>query len=276
MEESTGVMKENLVRRYNALFKIKKNEHLLVLVTDYFEYLDKQKILRLLFRELVDDNRISKEVVFMIAAFLIYRRMEQVELNGEELTADNVLKIKPVSIVDEDIVQKFNNKIFYKETIDELRNDLVGAVSDKRNKAKLELIGNSDPDAELFFITKLHNDLLEKLSLYSAGNLPVFNKSKASFNSGTSVLTINESAVSIRKFSNQYHLLKIIFEDNFSLSKEWLFSEIAEAYDEVSPPNDKMFYNAADQIKKKVAIKTHIQNFFSTTSHSIKINSKFI
>jgi len=96
---------------------------------------------------------------------------------------------------------------------------------------------------------------------------------QTSFNEDKSVLSICNKNIKIRKFSDQYHLLRIVFEDEL---KDWQFSEIAELIDSEKAFKWKNLYNSANEIKKKIAIETGIKDFFITTTQSIKINEKYL
>jgi hypothetical protein len=96
---------------------------------------------------------------------------------------------------------------------------------------------------------------------------------KIFFDRDKGILSICNKIVKIQKFSNQYHLLRIIFEDKL---KDWQFSEISELVDMAKDFDWKHFYNSAYEIKKKIAIETGIKDFFITTTQSIKINEKYL
>ena len=98
---------------------------------------------------------------------------------------------------------------------------------------------------------------------------PIFSEEKG-------LLEVNRKKIKVKKFSDQFHLLKIIFENKENLKKEWFFSEIAEIYEPLNPPMDKKFYNATDQIRKKIAIETGIKDFFITTRQSLRINTNYL
>jgi len=98
-------------------------------------------------------------------------------------------------------------------------------------------------------------------------------KKRVSFDSDRSILYINEQKVKIQKFSNQYHLLRILFKDKL---KDWYFSEITELIDSEKDFKWKNLYNSANEIRKKIAIETSIKDFFITTTQSIKINEKYL
>ena len=86
-------------------------------------------------------------------------------------------------------------------------------------------------------------------------------------------MSICDKNVKIQKFSDQYHLLRILFKDEL---KDWQFSEIAELIDSEKAFKWKNLYNSANEIKKKIAIETGIKDFFITTTQSIKINEKYL
>jgi hypothetical protein len=91
------------------------------------------------------------------------------------------------------------------------------------------------------------------------------------------ILYINSKEIKVQKFSDQHHLLRIIFEDKEGLFKDWLFSEIAEKYDHADKTlPDKKFYNAVRQLNQKITIETHLANFFITKNQSFHINSEYI
>jgi hypothetical protein len=78
----------------------------------------------------------------------------------------------------------------------------------------------------------------------------------------------------IQKFSDQYHTLRIIFEDPHEISKEWFFSEIQEKVDK-HKQNDKTYYNAINQIRIKLNA-AGFPEFFKTTRQSVKINTEYL
>jgi len=98
------------------------------------------------------------------------------------------------------------------------------------------------------------------------------------FNPEKSILTIKNIPIKIRKFSEQYHLLRIIFEKDLDITNECFFSEIAEIYDNKAGNRlpDKKFYNAVYQINQKIIKKARIENYFLTTNQSFRINPEYI
>ncbi len=87
-----------------------------------------------------------------------------------------------------------------------------------------------------------------------------------------SILCINKKEIKVQKFKDQYHTLRIMFEEP---SKEWYFSEISEKCDVSANYPDKKFYNAIYQINQKLKGKG-IEDFFITTRQSVKINDKYL
>lgn len=101
-------------------------------------------------------------------------------------------------------------------------------------------------------------------------------KKNLSFDETKSLLKIDEAIVKLQKNSDQYHLLRIIFENKDERSKQWFYSEIAEKFDALANLGDKKFYNAAYQINQKIARETGLKDVFITTTQSIQINPKYL
>ncbi len=76
------------------------------------------------------------------------------------------------------------------------------------------------------------------------------------------------------KFKDEYHTLRVMFENPKDLAQEWFFSEIAEKVDDSNPTNKK-YYNAIYQIRLKLE-KQGINDFFITTKQSVKIDKKYL
>ncbi len=94
------------------------------------------------------------------------------------------------------------------------------------------------------------------------------------FDDERSRLYIRGTEIKIRKFSDQYHALRIIFSNPKEIGQEWFFSEIAERID-ASNINEKRFYNAIYQAGLKAKIEG-FPDFFITTRQSAKINPKYL
>lgn len=104
------------------------------------------------------------------------------------------------------------------------------------------------------------------------------------FDTKTCHLTLGKAIIAIKSVSDQYYLLDVIFRNKDETFKEWQFSEIAELIDpRIETITDKgkrekirkQYYNAIDQIKKKVAIETGIKDLFITSRQTVKINPKY-
>ncbi len=109
--------------------------------------------------------------------------------------------------------------------------------------------------------------------------LPAFfseNQSKKiSFDEDKGFLILNDSVIKFRKFTEQYHTLRIIF-NNKNLEKEWMFSEIAEQMDFAKKYTDKDFHNYFSAIKRRVSAETGLKDLFLTTNQSVKINKDYL
>lgn len=94
------------------------------------------------------------------------------------------------------------------------------------------------------------------------------------FDPDKSRLYVKGNEIKIKKFGDEYHTLRIIFEDPPELSKEWFFSEIREKVDKATT-KDKKYSNAIYQLKLKLS-KVGINDFLITTKQSVKINKKYL
>lgn len=132
------------------------------------------------------------------------------------------------------------------------------------------------------FTTRTHLHLLTELSKKpdptKTADGSVSMVKKLDFDIDKSSLFIGADEIKLKKFGDQYHLLRIIFRDRIELPKEWFFSEITELYDVAGNHYpDKKFYNAAYQINQKIKIGTSIKkDFFITTTQSVKIDPEFL
>lgn len=118
---------------------------------------------------------------------------------------------------------------------------------------------------------RIHNYLLKELSKDTVDTKEGI---KLEFDLAKGILKIGSKQVNVRKYSDQYHLLAIIFQEKDDFFKTWFFSEIAEHMDEAKPPKDKKIYNIAYQLNTRIASKAHIDDFFVTTAQSLELNKK--
>ncbi len=95
------------------------------------------------------------------------------------------------------------------------------------------------------------------------------------FDTNKSRLYFKDKEIKIKKFSDQYHILRIMFENPKDLADEWFFSLVAEKYDSSGHFSDKKFYNAIYQINLKLG-RLGIDDLFITTRQSVKINEKYM
>jgi hypothetical protein len=97
------------------------------------------------------------------------------------------------------------------------------------------------------------------------------------FDSAKAILYIDQHEIRVQKFSDQYHLLRIIFEDKKESLREWFFSEVIERYDSKDDSlKPKKFYNAVYQLNRKIAIETGIKNFFIITNQVFQVNKEYL
>ncbi len=97
-----------------------------------------------------------------------------------------------------------------------------------------------------------------------------------SFDENAATLWVKNNPFRIRRVSDQYDLLRVIFSDPAEVGKEWFLSEIAEKVDPARPEERlKKYYNAAYQIGLKLSSKG-IPGFFITTRHSVRISPSYL
>jgi hypothetical protein len=132
---------------------------------------------------------------------------------------------------------------------------------------------------ELFAIRiEINKDLIEYLEKLPPTHLEteiidLKPKKIAQFDNEQCVVRYGSDCCKIRKFSNQFSLLTVIFLEP---KKDWQFSEIAEKIDPLDDINWKKLHSVALAINSKIAATLHLQNFFITTSQSVKINPVYI
>lgn len=106
-----------------------------------------------------------------------------------------------------------------------------------------------------------------------------FNETKGkvlSFDADKSRFYVQGKEIKLIKFKDEYHTLRVIFENPAEISREWFFSEIREKIDPyASPDKDKKYYNAIYQTRLKLE-KQGIKDFFITTKQSVKIDPKYL
>ena len=149
----------------------------------------------------------------------------------------------------------------------------IKAFKEKRKKQKTKTnIPNKQALGIEQLLGKLERDIKEKSKTKNINKIDY----QISFDEDKSVLYICDKNIKIRKFSNQYYILKIVFKNNEAKNKDWQLSEIAELIDSKKLFEWKLLYNTVNEIKKKIAIETQIKDFFITTTQSIKINEKYL
>jgi hypothetical protein len=167
----------------------------------------------------------------------------------------------------EEKLEDFNpENIWIKEFEDSRIFDFPAVVLELENQEFLEISKNND------FLRVDKEGLLH----FQVNILPEKSKNQkkyTEFDTNKSILKIYDHSIPIRKLSNQYHLLNVIFSES---TKDWQYSEIAEIIDKTV--EWKSWYNVADAIKKKIAINTkgEIQDFFITTTQSVQTNPEYL
>jgi hypothetical protein len=178
--------------------------------------------------------------------------------------------ILPIKYIDKDDNDLFQRVRFLKtiKRLEKTNYIIINGVKAFRAKEKeIEYIGLKVNIS----LTKKFYDLIKTSKGIKKTN------SSLKFDLNKSILIINNKPVKIQKFSNQYYLLEIIFENKEARMKDWQFSEISEdSNSTLGGFTDKKIYNIANAIKHKIKGEAHINDLFITTTHSIKINNKYL
>lgn len=148
-------------------------------------------------------------------------------------------------------------------------------------RGELKHIQDEDKSEEdlVFFKVSDFKNKVDRIHKYLVTELLSDTKEEqnyCSFDEANSVLSVNGQKVKFRKFTEQYHTLRIIFADSNEIDKEWFFSDIGERLDDQKGYKDKDFHNYISAIKRKMGAETGIQDFFITTNQSVRINKKYL
>ena len=172
---------------------------------------------------------------------------------GQGVTKDNIDSLMNKGLLPEDFLEDWKDKRSW---------NTEGPLSNKSRE-------------DFYMIHKVHGLILGKILEDSEGSALDLEK-ETRFDEQHSSLIINDNKVKVQKFSNQYHTLKIIFENDSETAKEWFFSEIGERIDSSKNHSDKNYYNYISELKKKIAVETGVKDFFITTKQSVTINPEYL
>ncbi len=199
----------------------------------------------------------------------------------------------------EDIFLKTYHKLLLDNKIEEAKqlaslcdSEVVNLIVDEKirienfnelHKLNGDLLANHhlgyDLTSFLVFQIEVKQELIDYVKNYITPFLQIEetgeinNSEKTYFNKEDSCLIINHKKCPIRKFSKQYDLLSVIFTDT---KKDWQFSEVSENLDFAKTYNWKRLHNTTMAINSKVVSKTHFDDFFITTTQSVKINPAYL
>src|SRR3989344_6061339 len=137
----------------------------------------------------------------------------------------------------------------------------------KIQKQQRNYIRESRVPAYKHYLERIHLYLLKEANNFHQKD----QREEVNFDPDTAVLSIGEKQVKFRKFTDQYHTLRVIFSDKNDRKREWFFSEIAEKVDPHKSIKDKTFHNQMSAIKRKVSADANTKDLFLTTTHSVKI-----
>lgn len=125
---------------------------------------------------------------------------------------------------------------------------------------------------ELFSSAKrFHSYLVDKLELRETSDN---NEIDIEFDESKGKLRLNDKEIKFTKFSKQYNVLREMFRDEKETYKDWQLEEISDKMGEELFEWKKL-YDVVGEIQRKIAAKTGKEDFFITTTQSVKINPKY-
>lgn len=145
-------------------------------------------------------------------------------------------------------------------------------------RAKVRNWNDTDLWNVRFFKTPI---TIESLTLERKGNEKYQSKTEEkdllTFNQESGLLIINKERVKIKKYSDQFYLLKVLFENEENIYKEFLFDELDD-YEDTMGWEDKKIRNTVQNLNTKLALTTNskVKNFLLVTSKAFKINKKYL
>ena len=241
--------------------------------TDYSTYVGRSSYLSGLVAELALENELSKDALFTLTLWCFVKNsLRQYSTDPEKTSLLNWLPL----FLTRDIDQRFQIRRHIKRFF-ELERKRMGIA--KELNIQIDDVELDDEDVQeidkaeskeeiLFNFQSLHNRILARAEETGTCKL-LFDEEKG-------ILCIGNHKVVFRKFTDQYHCLRILFSGRNDLHEEWFFSAIAERMDNAKERNDKKMHNYFSAIKRKVASDAGIKDIFLTTTQSVRVNHEYL
>lgn len=262
MNETHKAIIDSLERRFEAIRDHRDRDSVLMLRVGYANFIGTTPLLGRALRQVILNDKIPRHVLFTFF-------MEFAVCNSAEASSNE--KMKTPIFWDEEVEKKFH---IYRELYETAKTGLKEHKAIQRGELEDPLFsyieGEVAKDTQDYYI--IHTELMEALTL---NNETVGNNVIVYFDETESDLRVNEIKIPLRRFSDQYHFLRVTLKLWENENEELFFSEITEAIDSAATSEDKKYYNAAYQIRAKVEAKTRIKDIFSTTRQSIKLNQRY-
>lgn len=231
-------------------------------VIEYIELLNSTDVINRAITELALEKKINREtlqIIYNYSMVMLRKKSEGLACPGfynEDIEKEYGLKTNFINLI------KLEN-----ERVEISKRDKVSVDKIVLSQDKFEPLMSNAEELQEYKI--LNNQIIAKLSTTQEQD------TVSKFDIETGGLFIGNKSIILKKFSDQYHVLRIIFKDPKKLPQEWFFSEICEEYDQALNCVDKKFYNAIYQIEIKLK-SININDFFQTTRQSVKINKKYL
>jgi len=236
---------------------------------EYASYIGTTKELSDIVKELANNFDIDRKIFYRLFMYSTLRE----GFRNKFLKKDDVGM--PL-FYDKEIEAKFGLMKEFREML--MLEDKRLKESKKKNISIFEVVMPEDKEEltssgmttekELFEFRILHNAILSRATTHKTKG--VF------FDAGKGILFVGSFTIEFRKFTEQYHCLRIIFANKENIKEEWMFSEIAELLDRAKDYNDKNFHNYFSAIKRRISAETGIKDLLITTNQSVKINEDYL
>ena len=248
---------QNLERRYNTLVHEQNAFSYATAEKDYALYINKEVSLHPLVLGFIKEGKIDKRIL----AHLVF-------IYNEDTQTKKVV-----------VIPDFLNSLMSQdgEIFTKLKSwDYLKKQEEKGQLSQIPVTATTsfDPNNKTYFawslggITRLHNDLMEKLSYVSTGFH--FDDQSGTLEFQNKLVTISKS-----KNTNPYHLLQTLIKDPMKI---WGYDEIHEDWNNLEPYRKtdwEKYYQTGYAVNEKVAKETTIKDFLLVTRTSIRINPKY-
>ncbi len=244
-------------------------------VNQYIFWFTEDKLSKRIYRKRIKNTEVyvnTNTLTFQKHHEQFLRELERLsDKYGAEFTMHNTFEKLVITLDDDEQAEKYTTREEYRRREFLFFHILFACASLK----EIEIVSlgsnwtfHEDQTPAYNVKIKLLPIVLEKFGLKTE-------KTTLKFDVEKSRLYVNGKGIKVKKFGDEHHTLRIIFENSKDLKDEWFFSRIAEKYDPEAHLEDKKFYNATYQINLKMG-RAGMEDLFILTRQSAKINPKYL